>query len=105
MIPQQLIDGRYLRKLDFQIPPVRFQDFKRNERQDLLHKSQHPGSQQEDPQPPLLKLGMMWYASPPRRCLLFYPHGRKRLFGMFEMKQKPEQQLVLQDSLPRNHER
>ena len=97
MIPQELVDGLDLARLElsFKLPPIRLQDLKRREREDLLHKREHPRPQQEHALAPVLKLGVpvlrrwrLWCLAPeiwtrgtrarlpsPRCGLVFDPHG------------------------------
>lgn len=97
MISKQLIHCLDLAclKPPLQFPPVRFEHFERCERENLLHKGEHPRAQQEHALAPVLEVrlpvtrggrsarGMCW--RPPWRRLVLNPHGRQGLFDVLEV--------------------
>ena len=50
-------------------------------------------------EPPSDEFRMGGDRAPPRRCLLLGPHTRKHMLDMFEMQEKPEEELITEDCL------
>ena len=103
MITQHLIHRLHLPQLLLQLPPIRLQHLARHERQHLLHIRHHLRSQRKHPRLPGFKFGRGG-SSPPFRAGVIRPHPRKLKFGVFELEEESEENLISSDGFSRDDE-
>lgn len=104
MVLEHLVDRCHLLEAVLQRSPVRLDDLVRDESHHVLDEGEHPRSEGEDARLPSLKRCQAGATSPVVRRVLGPHHGELQ-FGVAELQEESEEDLVSGDGLPRDDER
>lgn len=100
MIPQQLIHRLDLVQLLLQRRPIHLQNSTHSKPIHTLNKRKHPRSQSKHSSFPHFQLGVIRSFSPTGSFGVFGPGFREDAFGVFELKEMTEEELVTEDGFP-----